>query len=199
MRYLNKIIEKSALLRCFNYLRINYDQRFRYNLLYPIYITIFSGIIFNISGEEGHSIAAKFVIGAQAILSKSETLLALMPPFFLAALAAIVRLTGVEKFDKPFPSEQRVQLLMLRSHQEWKWEQITPKHFISLAIGYSFLISIIVITLSVINEPIGEVLPTLPFVSFQFFLSYLILFFLGQILILMLLVVYYLSDYVYRR
>ena len=118
MKYINLIIEQSALLRCFNYLRVNYDQRFRYNLLYPCLIVILSSILFYFSGDEQSSFAAKFSSGVQDVLLRSETLLALMPPFFLAALAAIVQLDGVEKFDKPFPNGQNVQLLMLRAPQE---------------------------------------------------------------------------------
>jgi hypothetical protein len=119
-----------------------------------------------------------------------------LPPFFLAALAAVLNLNSPEKMNQPFDSHNSATLLTRLTHDEWKPVDLTPKHFISLVLGYCCLASLLILIFGVF---LGYIFPSGGALQLVLISAYsIITFVFMHILTLMFLVVYYLSDYVYR-
>lgn len=192
---MKRLIERSALLRPMNYLRVHHPYALRYNLIYPaIAATSLAMLVSHFSLES-------LALEKDGLAHSLAPFLAVLSPFYIAALAAVSTFQGPKAFDRPFKMSSDVCLYVLEGEDVWRKVDVTPRYFLSLLFGYCTVISLILLFVSLfapllclafaIADPkYGEWLRR------GFFFFYI---FLGsQLTISTLLGVYYLSDKIHR-
>lgn len=189
------LLEKSALLRTLNYLRISHGFALRYNWIYPALLSVatVSSIYFGNLSEK------MFEDGG--IVAKFSPYFSLTTPFFLAALSAVATFTGPPGFDGKFKMVAPVTL-RITDRGETRTHDVSPRYFLSLLFGYCCVMSFLLFIVSTFVPYFG-VAKMAPFdgtkgnIWTAFALAYFFLFY--QISILMLLGIYYLADKFHRR
>lgn len=189
-----KQIERSAILRTLNFLRVKHPHRRRYNFIYPAGIVLITlGLIF-----WGPADLAK--VDLTKTFKPIYDMLFILFPFYLASLAAVSTFSGPVGFDNSFKMGTPVTLLI--SHRGGAKEiNVSPRYFLSLLFGYCTVATLFLIVALTVEATID---PALFFQNLYVvlviktaFLSS-ITFVVSQLAIFSMLAVYYLADLIHR-
>jgi hypothetical protein len=128
-----KYCEYSVLMRPLNFLRIKHDFSVSYNTVYPsIFSAIFIFLVLKLNN-------ASSIFGETGLISKILQLLAILAPFFIAALAAI---STLGKEINETMKGKVVPHIYLRVNRKWEKTDLTTRYFLSLLFGYCSINSI---------------------------------------------------------
>lgn len=188
-------IEKSALMRPLNFLRVSHQFAKRYNLFYPL---ILSGLTV-VAVEYGST--PLDAMKRDGIIHSFSGIFSLMTPFYIAAIAAIATFSGKATIDKPFEMSSPVTLEILGDSGHWEVINVTPRHFLSLLFGYSTLVSLVLAVFSNLAPLLRDAYEKCDCTSAQYTLPFIIgifFFFVFQLVLNTLLGVYFLSDKIHR-
>jgi len=188
-----KLLENSIFLRSLNYLRISHGYATRYNWVYPIIAGIISSTLLILSLSPQESL--------QKATSSFTSILAILAPFYIAALSAISTFSGPKQIDQPFRMKEPVVLSVIGTGGDWGNINVTPRHFLSLLFGYCTVLSIFLFLFSVFTGLFRSVLDMLDHKLTEYLASFLLFLFLSlisQLILCSLIGVYYLSDKIHR-
>jgi len=138
-------IEKTVFLRSLNYLRISHKYAPRYNWIYPVVFgCILAALVLQLS-------LAASAFEKDGLLNTFVPVLAILAPFYIAALAAVSTFSGNRSIDKPFNMSKPVLLEVIGDGGDWEKIDVTPRHFLSLLFGYCTALSMFLLTLSIFS------------------------------------------------
>lgn len=189
-------LERSALLRTLNYIRVKHPHARRYNFYYPTFLSIIVCIlIYKLAPNEK-------IFSIDGFISKFNAFLGVIAPFFIASLAAVSTFSGPKGFDQPFEMSTPVTLQIKGSRGAWQEIEVSPRHFLSLLFGYCSVISLLLLMFTILAPflssgmvnncgRVGEFLKMgILFVFLSFFF---------QVIVATLVGIYYLSDKLHRE
>lgn len=196
---LSRWIHESTFIRTLYYIKIRSPFAFRYNYVYPLATTA----LVLLAVHAGPIDISLWRDGG--ISTKLSPLLAVLFPFYVAALAAVSTFPGSSEIDKPFPPDSKGVCVTLAYPGRGGVvvpHKITQRHFLSLLFGYCCVLSVVLLLLSSISAPIAAGLKVDNadarwWTSNISFAIYIFIFF--QMITLTLLAIYYLSDKIHRR
>lgn len=192
---MTSFIETNVPLRIFGYLRIKHGYRMHYNIWIPGFLTglFFVGAI---------SIADELPsVGDKGLLGDFSQLLAILSPFYLAALAAVSTFGGKVNFDSPIEMKNPPEITHF---VKGRWDTpkvLTTRQFLSLLFGYCAAVSIILFLVTVLSEKanainVGAAWSARFYLDYGISLSFLFVFF--HMITASFLGIYYLSDKIHR-
>jgi len=170
------LMERTVFLKSLNYLRVSHPYSFAYTLLYPVGLALIASIsLWQLAPDQ-------VLFGDDGFVSKFSDFLAVIAPFFIAALAAVSTFKGPEFFDKPMEMKQPVILKVSGERGAREWIEVTPRHFLSLLLGYCSLSSLALFLVSIFAPVlVGQVSShdgtVVEWVSRSFLFLYLFVFF----------------------
>lgn len=83
-------------------------------------------------------------------------------PFFIAALAVVSTFAGPELFSEPFKMKEPVTLHVIGERGEPELKDVTPRHFLSLLLGYCCLLSLVPFLVSIFSPVFVGAAPSQP-------------------------------------
>lgn len=142
------------------------------------------------------------IYGNSGIFVKLTPFLAVISPFFLAALAAVATFGGTKFFDEDFKMAEPVTLSVIGEMGALESINVKPRHFLSLLFGYCCVVALNLFIFSIFVPQIAGGLADLLGNS-ALYISWLgllvFLFFFYQVIIATLLGIYFLSDKMHRE
>lgn len=189
------IIDRHALLRPLNFLRIRSDYSIWYNWVYPSLLTLvlFLGQIWSFPTDENFDFLAP--------IKQFTSLLTVLFPFYFASLAATATLNGVPSLDEEFAMKNEVTLQIALTKNEYDTLVLCPRDFLSLLFSYCTTASLFLLLFSFTTGGLEKLLvnssdygPIILQVTLAIYL-----FLVSQLLVSTLLGVYFLSDYMVRN
>ena len=187
-------IEKYILLRSLNYIRVSHRDAVAYNYIIPIIFSILliAPICFLVPENN--------IYGVGGILSEFSSLLVILAPFYIVALAAVATFDGSPSFNEVMEGIKPPVLKVLDRGQE-KIMPLTMRHFLSLMFGYCSLLSLVLFLANVLVRYIAQNTNITDWIYAEYLgLSFfaLYIFFLMQLITTTLLGLYFLSDKLHR-
>lgn len=188
-------MEKSALLRALNYQRVRHGYAIRYNLIYPALVAIASVWAINAYG----SLSDEFEV--DGFVRETLSILSILAPFFIASLAAVATFDGPADFDEPFKMSSPLTLTIVGKGGEWALIHPTQRHFLSLLFGYCATLAIFLLLFVILSPTLSSPwfgISTDAWWYAQAVSMILFVFFLTQLVLSMMLGIYYLADRLHR-
>ncbi len=186
--------EKYILFRSLNYLRVSHNDSSKYNFSIPAVFTVIIVLVFQFLVKENN------IYGKDGFLDEISSVLMILSPFYIAALAAVATFNGQDALDKPVSGiEPTVLSVLVRGNMAEI--EITLRHFLSLMFGYcSFMsLSLFFSNLFVRYIALNSFFKTSFYVEILGWIYLLIfIFFLMQLMITTLLGLYFLCDKLHR-
>lgn len=189
------LIERSVFLRSLNFLRVKHAYAFRYSVIYPLIGCALVVWTFSVAGE------IEDYFKNDGLLANFIPVLSVLAPFFIASLAAVSTFSGPKFFDQKFRMSEKVTLTLTGVGGDQEQIELTPRHFLSLLFGYCSVTSIALL-ISLILMPVflaaKSVIPDQIFECIIFGILIAFSFLFIQLILYMLLGIYYLADRVHR-
>jgi hypothetical protein len=139
------------------------------------------------------------IFGEDGVVSKFSQILAILAPFYIAALAAVSTFSASSKFDEQLRMAAPPRIYLL---DKGKWEEryLTLRHFLSMLFGYCAVVSFCLFFFTIFAPIVSEQLASAG-VGIKFgseFIFFTFLFTLFHMITATLLGMYYLSDKMHR-
>lgn len=187
-------VENFIFLRPLNYLRVSHNDARLYNVTLPAFFTALFALPLLFVGE------ANFY-GSKGLLEGVSGLLALIAPFYIAALAAVATFNGQANLDDQMKGVNPPSLTMRVKGKMTEPKILTLRHFLSLMFGYCSLLSLILFILNVAVRFYSDFdgmreVPHADILGVLFLLAYG--FFFMQLFVITVLGLYFLSDKIHR-
>ena len=178
-----------------NYHRIKHGYALRYNLVSPIGIALIIVWAILTFGE----LSAKFRV--DGFVKDTLPVLSILAPFFVASLAAVSIFHGPADFDEPFKMAEPVTLLVVGRGGGWDLINVTQRHFLSLLFGYCATLAIFLLFFVMLSPTMSTPWFGLSNVAWWYAQTAamgVFVFFLTQLVLSMMLGIYYLADRIHR-